>query len=221
MKRVDLRVVAYLSVVALVAAVSGCEEQPTLGLRSPTTRTIGKLGPEESFELIVETFRRGVEDVPIGFRMTREGGHSRMSGRNEVKHELIRPAKDGDPYKGIIIVESESHYSIQRQTDRHEEPQPKEKSDKEDVQSILDASGEPSGTEILDSALVGTAGAGEQNSRPQLPIGDNIVARRPDQLERKYDLIYANGRWELVTKLDKDTEQSIENAFQHALQTQI
>ena len=38
MKRIDLRVVFCLGVVVQVAAIAGCQEQPTTGLRSPTPR---------------------------------------------------------------------------------------------------------------------------------------------------------------------------------------
>jgi hypothetical protein len=34
-------------------------------------------------------------------------------------------------------------------------------------------------------------------------------------------LIYENGRWDLVTKLNEQTEQAVGNAFKNALGTQI
>jgi hypothetical protein len=221
MKRVGLQEVCCSCVVLLLAVIAGCQDKQTVGLRSPNPRAIGKLGPEESFELIVETFRRGVEDVQIGFRMPREGGHSMMVGKNEVSHVLIRPAKEGEPYKGIIKVDSESRYSIKKSTEQDEESESEKDSEEEDAPSRLNAAGEPSGTEILDTELVGTVGASEKISRPKLPAGNSVVSRQKDQMEREYELLYQNGRWELVTKLDPETEQSIDNAFKHALQTQI
>jgi hypothetical protein len=221
MKRVGLQEVCCSCVVVLLAVIAGCQEEQTVGIRSPTPRAIGKLGPEESFELIVETFRRGVEDVQIGFRMPREGGHSMMVGKNEVSHVLIRPAKEGEPYKGIIKVDSESRYSIKKSTEEDEESESEESSEEEEAPSRLNATGEPSGTEILDTELVGTTGGVGKTSRSKLPAGDSVVSRRPDQMKREYELLYQNGRWELVTKLDPETEQSIDNAFKHALQTQI
>ena len=44
---------------------------------------------------------------------------------------------------------------------------------------------------------------------------------RTDQRERKYELQYVDGRWRLVTPLQKETEQSIDNAFTTALGKQI
>ena len=50
--------------------------------------------------------------------------------------------------------------------------------------------------------------------------GDETVTRRPDVERRTYELLYKSGRWELVTELNKETEQSIQNAFKSALETQ-
>jgi hypothetical protein len=216
MKCIYSQLVMCLSFLLSVAVVTGCEEKATVSLRPASPRPIGKLSPEESFELIVETFRRGIEDVKIGFRTTREGGHSMMHGKNEVTHKLIPPAREGEPYKGIITVNSESHYSLQRSTDRDDDSKTEEEEKDGDSQSGLDATGELGGTEILDSDLVGTSGGSGKGGRSQLPTGDEIVSRRPDQTERKYDLVYENGRWALVTKLDPELEQSIDYAFKHA-----
>jgi hypothetical protein len=153
--------------------------------------------------------------------MPREGGHSMMVGKNEVSHVLIRPAKEGEPYKGIIKVDSESRYSIKKSPEEDEESESEESSEEQDAPPSLNSAGEPSGTEILDTELVGTTGGGGKTSRSKLPAGDSVVSRRPDQMKREYELRYQNGRWELVTKLDPETEQSIDNAFKHALQTQI
>jgi hypothetical protein len=47
-----------------------------------------------------------------------------------------------------------------------------------------------------------------------------VVARRPEEETRKYELDYVDGRWKLVTELNPDTESSIQNAFKNALDTQ-
>jgi len=47
------------------------------------------------------------------------------------------------------------------------------------------------------------------------------VARRQSAAERKYELVYENDRWILVTPLDPETERSIQNAFDRALAEQI
>ena len=80
-----------------------------------------------------------------------------------------------------------------------------------------------SGAEIFDPALVGTPEAEEQPSQPATPGSDNsdvTVTRKADRQERKYELVYENGRWVLTTKLDPNTEQSIQYAFDRALESQ-
>jgi hypothetical protein len=44
--------------------------------------------------------------------------------------------------------------------------------------------------------------------------------RHEDKDARTFDLEYRDGRWVLLTKLDPKTEQSIENAFRTAFETQ-
>jgi len=179
---------------------------------------LSKPTPEESFDLIVETFKRGVEDIPIGFVVRREGGHSMMSGRNEVSHELITPAKEGDPYRGVITVDSEWKYSMQHsdeaeETDREGEPSRQE--------SALDDGQDPDSIEILDSNLVSGSSPALEDSQSSSATGVKRVTREQDEKKRTYDLVYKNGRWALTTELDPETERSIENAFEKALNTQI
>ena len=49
--------------------------------------------------------------------------------------------------------------------------------------------------------------------------GDRRFPRRKRDV-RKYDLLYENGRWLLDTVPNQKTEQSIQNAFKNALDTQ-
>src|SRR5688572_23283186 len=115
MKRINFRHAFCAALLATVASGAGCDQKSSKPVQPIPPAQVAKPGPEESFAVIVETFRRGVEDIPIGF-VVRDtaGGHSMMTGRNDVTHELIPPAKQGDPYKGVITVESESRYSLQR-----------------------------------------------------------------------------------------------------------
>ena len=140
MKRVDYQVVLLTMSATLAACLVGCTESSDLvagvNRSAPgyTAKPGAKPGPEESFELILETFRRGVEGVKIGFVAQREGGHSMMSGDNKVSHELIPPKKEGEPYKAIITVQSQSSYSLQRTTTT-DEPRGENKSSGQDAQS--------------------------------------------------------------------------------------
>jgi hypothetical protein len=220
MKRKHSQAMLLAALLSVVAAANGCEKSPD-STAGGAARTLDQnLGPEESFELIVETFRRGVEDVPIGFVFRDEEGHSMMTGKNEVSHKLIRPTKEGEPYKAIITVGSQSRYSIQRSTSEEEND---DQSHGESSDNPLDDP-DDTGNEGFDDELISDSGSGEPG-RKTIPLPpekhDKKVTRQADRQERKYELIYEDGRWTLVTKLDPETEQSIENAFKRALEMQI
>jgi len=220
MIRIGSRPTLIAVFLAVVAAAIGCQEQADLAKREAAGSRHVKLGPEESFELIVETFRRGVVDVPIGFVLRDEEGHSMMTGRNTVSHELIRPAKEGDPYKAVITVGSESRYSIQRSTSETEE----EKRSADQQSDVFAEEGEDSDIEIFDRNLASSPAGTKQDGRTAQSANeksDTTVTRQADRRERKYELIYEDGKWTLITKLDPETEQSIQNAFKRALEMQI
>jgi hypothetical protein len=221
MKRVEFLAVLLLAAAALGTAVAGCTDSSAPVVSRGAPRPNSKPGPEESFELILETFRRGVEGVKVGFVARREGGHSLMSGDNKVSHELIPPKNDGEPYKAIITVQSQSSYSLQRTTTT--DSRDDNKSGSQESQSAFAAEDDPVSIDILDSDLVGNPADAGPASRPAQATEDTTtVARRPPTTVRKnYELRYENGRWALVTKLDPETEQGIENAFTYALNTQI
>src|SRR5687768_11863660 len=129
---------------AAVAAIGmfGCDSQVSSTGNSSTSAAPAKPTPEESFDLIVATFKRGVEEIPIGFVVRREGGHSMMSGRNEVSHELIPPPKEGDPYKGIITVDSAWKYSLQQSVDKPDEPERQDDSTNDGLSGLEESGGD-------------------------------------------------------------------------------
>jgi hypothetical protein len=219
MKRVVYPVVLLMGAITLVAGVVGCTDSSTPFAGRSAPRTNAKPGPEESFDLILETFRRGVEGVKIGFVARREGGHSLMSGDNKVSHELIPPKNDGDPYKAIITVQSQSSYSLQRTTTT--DSRDDNKSGKQEPKSGF-GEDDPTSIDILDSDLVSKpADAGSTSSAQTNGDTTTIARRAPTTVKKTYELRYENGRWALVTPLDPETEQGIANAFTYALNTQI
>jgi hypothetical protein len=221
MKRVDVTLAIWLCGIVSAVGFSGCEQKAPRAVQPASPRVSANPTPEEKFDFIVETFRRGVEDPNIFFRVPREGGHSMLAGQNAVSHELIKPTKDGEPYRGIITVTSQSHYSIERSSDRAEESARQEHARNQDSQSTLDDLNPSDGIDILDSDLAGQPSASGPTSRPNQATSESTVARRKDESDRKYELEYREGRWVLLTKLDPETEQGIQYAFDHALKTQI
>ena len=159
MKRVDVTLALWLCGTFAVSCLSGCEQKAPRAVQPASPRVSANPTPEEKFDFIVETFRRGVEDPNIFFRVAREGGHSMLAGQNSVKHEIIKPTKEGEPYRGIITVTSESHYSIERSYDRGEESARQEQARNQDAQSPLGDLHPSDGIDILDPDLAGQPSA--------------------------------------------------------------
>lgn len=172
--------------------------------------------------MVMDTFRRRMEDSPIGFVVSDASGRSTMSGSNKVTYELIKPAKEGDPYKAEVTVESTSSYSILRTKDSGDEKQ-RDKGSNAKSDSLLKDADKERGVESFDPSVAGGASESTEPSKSAATPhgGEGTVARRPDVERRTYELIYKDGRWGLVTELNKETEQSIQNAFRSALETQM
>jgi hypothetical protein len=120
----------------------------------------------------------------------------------------------------VITVTSQSFYTILRTADPSKEDS-RDKADKEKSAGTLDES-DPDATSFDSGDSLSTTDETGKPSAPTTRPGDGSVARREgDQEVRKYELVYENGRWKLVTKLDEKTEKSIENAFNSALRVQI
>jgi hypothetical protein len=219
MKRVVFLCTVISGITLFGAGLAGCGRESTSNASGGTAKTIEKPGPEESFELIVETFRRGIEDIPIGFVMRQESGQSMMVGKNEVSHKLIPPAKEGEPYRAIITVASESRYSIQR--NREEQPPEDESEDQTSASDLTGEAAEEDGQEILDPELIVGADSKNETRRPAPGATDQFVARQRDEGQKDYELVHENGIWRLITELDPETEQAIREAFARALKTQM
>jgi hypothetical protein len=220
MKHVEI-VPALLMSALLGASLAGCGDKAASNASVAAARNEKKPTPEESFQLIVDTFRRGMEDVPIGFVMREEGGQSMMIGKREVSHELIRPTKEGEPYRAFITVHTQSRYSIQRTKVPEEDGAEKEaEAGSSGVETLGEPEDDQNGLETFDSDLVSAPGSNKEPRRPTATPTEELVARRPDEGQQKYELVYENGLWTLITKPDPETEQSIKYAFEKALKTQ-
>jgi hypothetical protein len=165
-----------------------------------------------------ETFRRGIEDVQVGFVVRDPTGHSRMSGKSRVSHKLIPPTNPGDQYRAVITVDSRSLFSLQRNTPQAPEAATQEENADEGTAILEDTN--PTGVEILNSDLVQKPAATEEKTTD--PAESSTVSRRTNEDVHNYELAYQDGRWFLdpKTKFDQETEGSIQNAFDRALATQ-
>jgi hypothetical protein len=212
---------AFVAATLTVAAAVGCQKPANNSATAVAPANTAQPTPEESFAMIVETFRRGVEDVPIGFVVQDgSGSQTMMTGRNTVTHELFPPAKQGDPFKAVIKVNSESRYSLQRSTEEPNTGDANQASDNSNADSLADGSD----VQIFDPAVASAPGANGADRRTTTPKAEkNAVAIAPpveNIHERAYHLVYENGRWKLVTELDPKTEGSIQLAFDRALESQ-
>lgn len=218
MKLLGFRIVLSTSFLCALAVCLSCTHHE--GGKGTAARP--KPGPEETFQMVMDTFRRRIEDSPIGFVVSDASGRSTMSGSNKVTYELIKPAKDGDPYKAEVTVESKSNYSILRTKEGGDEKQ-REKDGNGKSDSLLKDADKENGVESFDPSVAGAPGPNaEPGGAAAIPHGsEGTVARRPDVERRTYELIFKDGRWGLVTELNKETEQSVQNAFRSAFETQM
>jgi hypothetical protein len=205
--------IAVLCTGTLVACIgAGCQKTTDAVPQPATTTSPASLSPEESFAQVVETFRRGMEEIPIHFvAPDAAGGHSMMTGRIEVSHELIKPANETEKLKGIITVTSQMRYSLKRS---NETPVAGD-SENGDLSRVLD---DESDIQVFDPALVDAQDTNRTTSKPGKP--EVTIASEENKSKRQYELVYEDGRWVLTTKLDPETEKSVQNAFEHALSSQ-
>jgi hypothetical protein len=210
MKLLGVRTLMVFAAILGAVNCMSCGHQASTASTPPASKFL-KPTPEESLTFIMDTFRRRMEETPIGFVIADSNGRSTMTGTNKVSYELVRPADGSDHFKAVVTVKSESHYSMKRTKDASDD-----KSDEQNKGSVLPPEEGQDGSESFDSsvAIKPTPDATDSSSRKE------EVARRPEQQTRTYELDYQEGRWKLVTELNPETESSIKNAFQNALDTQ-
>jgi hypothetical protein len=200
-------------VTGLLLVSAGCQKKPAYVEAQPAAAKPAPTTPEESFETIFETFRRGVEDVPIGFVVQdSSGSRTMMTGRNKVTHKLLPPQKEGDPLRAEIKVTSDMQYSLQRSTQTPES----DESEQSDATADETAQSDNPDVEIFDPQVASAPSAAPAKADP----GAVTVNQRNNTYERIYVLVYEGGRWKLVTELDLKTEESIKLAFDRALNSQ-
>jgi hypothetical protein len=202
---------------ALIVAASctSCSD----GKPSPAAARNAKPTPEESFNTIVETFRRRIEDTPVGFVASNSTGRSSMIGTNKVSSELIRPTNQADPYKAVITVTSESRYRIRRTKKEASDDKERDQNSDTSNPNPLGEIGADKSVDALDPALISKPAPLEAQAGR---ITEDVITPPTSQEKdvRKYELVYENGRWTLITELNTKTEQLIQNAFRNALETQ-
>jgi hypothetical protein len=204
---------ALLGMAAAVLLCTGCQQESD----SQATAARKQVTPEESFKEIATLFAQSVQTgaggMPGGFIAQEEDGHSRLVIKNDVKSQFIPPAKDGEPYRGIITVTSQYDYSLQRIVGSSEQ----EKGRDEENGDAERRGWDDQGGNILDNDLIKRP---SKTRRAESEPAEDIIARRSDEDVKQYELEYVDSRWVLKTPLNPDTERSIENAFDHILSLQ-
>ncbi len=163
MKRPPHRLSLAALFLVIAAIGGGCNRENAGG--DATSKT-AKSAPEESFQRIINAFRRKVEDQPIGFVVSDGSSRSTLSGTNKVSYEVIAPAHSGDLYKAVVTVDSHSRYSIRRpkgSADNSEHDQ----NAKNQTRNSLSEPSDNNGIGILDPDMAGPSG------------NDNSPALRP------------------------------------------
>jgi hypothetical protein len=216
-RRHSIVLTAFLSTSIVALAGTGCRQEAT----PPAPAVSERPTPEKSFAEIVDVFKNGME-IPgsntSGFLTESGSASSRFQVHNTVTSRLIPPTGADDFYHGMITVSSQSIYSLRRSAEEEAEKEQPNAAEGNGFGTMEE--GHETGTEFqsFDGGLVtDPTSSDEAKSETDEPT---VVQRRPDQVDRVYELVYRGGRWELASKLDPKTEASVANAFDRALRLQ-
>ncbi|MEO0528966.1 MAG: hypothetical protein AAF266_00165 [Planctomycetota bacterium] len=193
--------------------LAGCESSSTSDIAdAPAPPTA-----EERFGRIVRILEDrieggslGVADVvseyeaPVGTPVT--------DATIRVDHELIPPASDDEPYRGEVCLTSTSKVTVVLPTPTEEE---REAATKKRSAEVAQLESELEGVVDLDSLVVpDTDGlAGRLGSSPIHEIS-------PGETQRCYEFEFRDGKWVLLTELDRENEPFYAIAIEYALRKQ-
>ena len=207
MKSLGVRLAVCAGIVCLLGVIASCSHQ-SVATTTAVAKKHGKPGPEESFETIMDTFRRRMEETPVLFVVNNPNGRTSMTGTNKVSSKLVPPASPDEPYKATITVKSESRYSVK--VSETPEDAGHEKSGNKSDRLIPDK--DKKGSDSFDPSFAKGASDASKSAGATTHPTEQVLPHT-DIEEHKYDLLYQDGRWVLVTELNKETEQAIQNAF--------
>lgn len=215
MKLSYMRYVALALLIIATTISGGCNRNAAGSHPAPLLPTT----PEDRFARIMDSFRRKVEDQPVGFVITQGNSRSTMFGTNKVSSQIIKPTTSDGHYKAIVTIQSESHYSLHR-TKSSEDKDSEQQSKSKKTNAAADPN-DKDNVAVVDPELAKSVRS-EKNpvTADQKSSDEDIVTRRPEQYVRKYELTYDGDKWILLTSLDPKTEQAIQFAFDEALKVQ-
>jgi hypothetical protein len=212
MNRLALRRSILVLFLAIPVLSAGCDRHSAKGTPAGTLKST----PEERFQHILESFRRKVEDQPVGFVVSEGGSRTTMMGSNVVTSKLIPPETADGHFKAVITVTSQSRYSVRRTKTTGDDAE-HDRGKNHGADPLADPKEKP-GIGILEPDLGGSAHVDTVPSVPKSPQSEeDRVARRPNEDVRKFELEDDGEHWVLITKTNPKTEQSIEFAFSDAL----
>lgn len=193
----------------LVVLLAGCDQAETK--RSATVDPPPT--PEERFESIVKTLRRQLEsdDLSVGVAggdYNAEPGVPVTNATVRVTQELIPPAAEGQPYRGVICLRTKSKVTVvlpQPTEEEAEKDKAKRKAQRDELESELEG--------VADLDMLVAPKADRFSSSP-------IHEIEPDETESCYDLEYREGRWVLLSELDEENEPFYAIAIEYAMKRQ-
>lgn len=201
--------------VCLLGVAASCTHQSS-ATGTAAAKKHAKPTPEESFQVIMETFRRRMEETPVGFVVNNPNGRSTMVGSNKVSYELVAPKSAEEQYKAVVTVKSQSRYSVKVSTETPDDTSHEKTTTKNDR---LLPEKDKKGNESFDSGFAKSSGDNSKSNSSGTHVSEQVLPH-DDMEEHKYNLLYQDGKWILVTELNQETEQAVQNAFKTALETQ-
>ena len=199
----------------LAAAVIGCESGSSSADNTPPPKPPT---PEERFESIVSALRRHLEDESLGAAVAvadYNGGLGRPSAtaKISVESEFIAPTTEDEPYRAVIgLMLSDTKVTVVSPLPSKEDVQDEKKRQRDEIGRLEE---ELDGVADLDSLIVPDRAAASAQT-----AGSRVSEIEPEDDKSLYDLEFRDGRWELLTELDRENEPLFAAAMEFALRQQ-
>lgn len=196
--------------VALPAWLVGCSEPET---EKPSKPAIS-LSPEERFEAFLSTLRRQIEDDSMGsFQASNEFnapvGTPVTNAKIEVESELIKPEGEAESYRARVCLINNSKVTVVLPGPSEEEVAEAKAEQEKEIEQLEQ---ELEGVGELDSLL----------TPPKLASsgGTTIHEIKSEEDTNCYELEFREGRWELISELDRENKPFYASVIEYSLKRQ-
>ena len=164
------------------------------------------------------SLRRHLEDESLGATVAVADynaglGRPSATGRVSVESELIPPTSEGELYRAVIGLKlTDTKVTVVSPLPSKEELQDEKKRQREELDRLED---ELEGVADLDSLVTPS-----RNTASAQATSSRVSEIEPEDDKSLFNLEFRDGRWELLTELDRENEPLFAVAMEYALKQQ-